>query len=75
MELCPFVNFDMCLLSNSETLLDIVLKLGTNILRHQTLCGERLHNSTYSFHVVVVVIVVLLFYSTVNIYGHVGMVS
>ena len=52
MKLCPFVNFSMCPLNNSETLGDIFLKLGTNIKGHQMMCIERLHNSTYSFHAI-----------------------
>ena len=52
MELCPFVNFSMCPLNNSETRGGIFLKLGTNIKGHQMMCRDRLHNSTYSFHVI-----------------------
>ena len=52
MELCPCINFIMCPLNSAETLVDIFLKLGTNKKGHQILCIERLHNSTYSFHVV-----------------------
>ena len=43
----------MCLFNiNFETLGDIFLKLGTNIKGHQMMCRERLHNSTYSFHII-----------------------
>ena len=52
MEVCPFVNFSMCPLNNFEILEDIFLKLGTNIKGHQMICRERLHNSTYRFHVI-----------------------
>ena len=44
--------FRMCSLSNSETLEDIFLKLGTNIKGHQMMCRERLLNSIYSFHII-----------------------
>ena len=52
MELCPFVNFSMCPFNNFETLGDIFLKFDANIKGHQMMYRERLHNSTYSFHVI-----------------------
>ena len=52
MELCPFVNFSVCQLHNSETFGDIFLKLGTNVKGHQTICRGWLHNSAFSFHVI-----------------------
>ena len=52
MELCPFVNFNTSLLNNFEILGDIFLKPGTNIKGLQMICRERLHNSTYSFYVI-----------------------
>ena len=47
MELCPFVNFSMCLLNNFEILGDIFLKLGTNIKGCQMMCRERLRQTYY----------------------------
>ena len=57
MELCPFVNFSMCLLNNSDAHGDIFLKLGTNIKGHQmietgclTLPIQGVSKKTWTFY-------------------------